>query len=125
MFLVMGVSWSSFQHVACYRNGCESGEQKVPTDQHYALFSVGSLSWCHYILGSCCDTATHSCWNCYPYQAILVGYATPTSETSCGLPAVDPDVAEQLAVALCEVGPGFICFDLYNDVPEGREGKDS
>jgi hypothetical protein len=31
--------------------------------------------------------------------------------------AVDPDVAEPLtAVALCEAGLDFVCFDLYNNV---------
>jgi len=38
---------------------------------------------------------------------------------------VDPDVAKPLAVVLlCEVGLGFVCFDLYNYVAEVSEGED-
>jgi hypothetical protein len=59
-------------------------------------------------------------------NAFLVGMATLALETSWGLLAVDPDVAEPLAVvAVCEAGPGFKYFDLYNDVAGVGKGEDS
>jgi len=58
-------------------------------------------------------------WHYNPFQDIVGGNGHPTLETSCGLLAVDPDVAEPLAVvALCEASLHFVCFDLYNDVAE-------
>jgi hypothetical protein len=49
----------------------------------------------------------------------------PTSEIFRGLLTVDPDVGKPLlVVALCEVGLGFVFFDVYNDVAEVGEDED-
>jgi hypothetical protein len=51
--------------------------------------------------------------------------ATSAPQTSWELLAVDPDVAETLAVvAVFEAGQGFVFFDLYNNVAEVDEGED-
>jgi len=43
--------------------------------------------------------------------------AIPEPEIFWGLLAVDPDVAEPVAVvALCEASLGSLCFSLYNNV---------
>jgi len=83
----------------------------VPEDRHYAVLSVGAPSWGNYSLGSYWDAATGAVlWQAGTvvlFKAFLVAITT-TTKTSWGLLAVDPDAAEPLAVALCEVGLSFV-----------------
>jgi hypothetical protein len=47
------------------------------------------------------------------HRTFLVVMAIPTPESSWGLLAVDPDVAEMLAVvAPCEASLGFVSFNI-------------
>jgi hypothetical protein len=45
----------------------------------------------------------------------------PATETSWGLLAVGPDMAETLAVAFYEAGLCFVSFELHSDVTEAGE----